>query len=248
MEENKKEEIKSNNNIENNKELSDNKNKFKIVIVLGIILIILVTILVIRKNIVSDVPEISEEVIEEVELDYYYKPEDNFFGLQDVGNYKTDTVIFADTVDRLKEKKLSDGIIINTMDEFINYANMCTECRYACGVGIPVSEEYFKSGSLIVYMHNKETSVAGMKISEISKSDNSLKLYLSVAEGDAQKVTDGRNAEVLYLFTEKVNANTKLEIITTSYGVEIKSKEKEDKIYPNQEIEIPINENNVEFE
>lgn len=241
--------IKNENEIDKKDEKNDeikNKSKLKIVVILGIILAVLITIAIIRKNNTND-EQSKTEPVEEVALDYYYDPEDSFLAVKDAGEFKTDTVIFKDTIELLEQKGFTNGIIINTMDEFINYANLCTECGYACGVGIPVSEEYFETGSLVVYMHSKDTSVAGMKISEIDITKESLNLYLAVSEGDAEKVTDGKNAEILYLFSEKINSNANLEISTVTYGVELKSKEAEEKIDPNVEIEIPVDDGNMEY-
>lgn len=217
----KVEEKKDNNT--NTPKKSCNK-KLKIVIILGLVLIVLAVALYLKK---SNVEPEQTEPVEEVVLDYYYEPEENFYKLQEAGKYKTDSVFGDESIQSLQNNGIADGIIINNMEEFELYATLCTESGYACGVGIPVSETYFETQSLIVYMYYNDTSVAGMKISEMNNSGNKLSLHLSISEGDAEKVTDGKNAEILYLFADKVKSNAEMEFSTVKYGVELKSKESE---------------------
>jgi len=244
------------------------KIKFRTIIILIIILLVIISAvcmwLLLNKK-ANDEPIVLGGSF--TYTSYSYIPLDDFNKLNAYSNYATGCVnklynssnIRNDdsNIRNIGSSGLSDGIIINNSGDLQKYINICNINLYydmqSSLKKLNIDNSYWNTGSLILYMYYNDTSVAGIKVTNVRSSDNTVNINVAVAEGEERDSAENTasyitaNAEILYVLTDKINDNSKLNFNITKYDVKLTSQEKIeyfDKpiiyLYPEQETEINV--------
>ncbi len=194
---------------------------------------------------------------------YSYIPTEEFNKLNEYDNFATycigKTQIITSGIS-FKDKYTSDGIIINTKEDLEDYIDKCEGNGYY-GVGNTIDDKFdvdWDNNSLIVLYYYNATSVAGVKVTGINRYENRVNIKLAISEGQTsgsgyifigdEEYYIGENAEMIFILTDKLKDNTKLNFEINRYSVELTSEEITllycDKpiiyIYPTEETKVNI--------
>lgn len=224
---------------ENKKQIS---NKKAIIAIIAVIILLIILVLVYSfvlkptkdNDIVIPTPTGSSSTY----TDYSYTPTEEFNKLNEYDNFTAYCTGEKEIL--FNGKNVNNGIIINTYEELSNYIDECEDRGHSIRSLIwnKFNIDWDKN-SFIIYNYFNETSVAGVKVTDIINSNNNTNVKLAISEG--QPVGDtgsyviqlgdtgphiGANAEMIFILTDKLQDDTKLNFEINRYNAELKSEEK----------------------
>ena len=245
---------------ENKKQISNKKAIFAIIAVIILLIILVLVYLFILKPTKNKYKTFSNENTSKY-TSYSYTPTEEFNKLNEYDNFTAYCTGEKEIL--FNGKNVNNGIIINTYEELSNYIDECEDRDHSIRSLIwnKFNIDWDKN-SFIIYNYFNETSVAGVKVTDIINSNNNTNVKLAISEG--QPVGDtgayviqlgdtgphiGANAEMVFILTDKLQDDTKINFEINRYNAELKSEEKiipstEKKpiiyIYPTEETKVSV--------